>query len=101
MMAYIVAPIAYLCLIALLVAYSVWDGLVLLLFALRALIEVCVLVISVLLSSTDVSLRRMSNNADHTVWGVAKYEYRKMIGILRRDLWATLMTPKLVMELTR
>lgn len=41
-MAYIVAPIAYLCLIALLVAYSVWDGLVLLLFALRALIEVCV-----------------------------------------------------------
>ena len=99
-MAYIVAPIAYLCLIVLLVAYSVWDGLVLLLFALRALIEVCVLV-SVLLASTDVSLRRMSNNADHTVWGVAKYEYRKMIGILRRDLWATLMTPKLVMELTR
>lgn len=100
-MAYIVAPIAYLCLLALLVAYSMWDGLVLLLFALRALIEVCVLVVSVLLASTDVSLRRMSNNADPTVWGVAKYEYRKMIGILRRDLWATLMTPKLVMELTR
>ena len=100
-MAYIVAPIAYLCLIALLVAYSVWDGLVLLLFALRAPIEVCVLIVSVLLASTDVSLRRMSNNVDHTVWGVAKYEYRKLIGILRRDLWATLMTPKLIMELTR
>lgn len=100
-MAYIVAPIAYLCLLVLLVAYSVWDGLVLLLFSLRALIEVCVLVVSVLLASTDVSLRRMSNSADPTVWGVAKYEYRKMIGTLRRDLWATLMTPKLVMELTR
>lgn len=100
-MAYIVAPIAYLCLLVLLVAYSVWDGLVLLLFALRALIEVCVLVVSVLLASTDVSLRRMTNSADPTVWGVAKYEYRKMIGILRRDLWAILMTPKLVRELTR
>ena len=84
MMAYIVAPIAYLCLIALLVAYSVWDGLVLL-----------------LLASTDVSLRRMSNTSDPTVWGVAKYEYRKMVGILRRDLLYTLMTPKLIMELTR
>lgn len=101
MMAYIVAPIAYLCLIALLVAYSVWDGLVLLLFALRALIELCVLVVSVMLASTDVSLRRMSNTSDPTVWGVAKYEYRKMVGILRRDLLATLMTPKLFMELTR
>lgn len=100
-MAYIVASIAYLCLLALLVAYSVWDGLVLLLFALRALIEVCVLVVSVLLASTDVSLRRMANTSDPTVWGVAKYETRKMVSILRRDLLATLMTPKLVMELTR
>lgn len=100
-MAYIVAPIAYLCLIALLVAYSVWDGLVLLLFALRALIELCVLVVSVMLASTDVSLRRMSNATDPTVWGVAKHETGKMVGILRRDLLATLMTPKLVMELTR
>lgn len=100
-MVYIVSTIAYACLLFLLVAYAVWDGLVLLLFALRALIEVCVLVVSVLLAATDVSLRRMSNNADHTVWGVAKYEYRKMVGILRRDLLATLMTPKLVMELTR
>lgn len=100
-MSYIVAPIAYLCLLVLLVAYSVWDGLVLLLFALRALIEFCVLVVSVLLASTDVSLRRMSNSADPTVWGVAKHEVRYTFGILRRDLWATLMTPKLVMELTR
>lgn len=100
-MSYIVAPIAYLCLLVLLVAYSVWDGLVLLLFALRALIEFCVLVVSVLLASTDVSLRRMSNSADPTVWGVAKHEARYTFGILRRDLWATLMTPKLVMELTR
>lgn len=100
-MAYIVAPIAYLCLIALLVAYSVWDGLVLLLFALRALIELCVLVVSVMLASTDVSLRRMSNASDPTVWSVAKYEYRKMVATIRRDLWATLMTPKLISEMTR
>lgn len=100
-MVYIVSTIAYACLLFLLVAYFVWDGLVLLLFAIRALIEVCVLIVSVLLASTDVSLRRMSNNAYHTVWGVAKYEYRKLIGILRRDLWATIMTPKLIMELTR
>lgn len=100
-MTYLVSTIAYACLLFLLAAYAVWDGLVLLLFALRALIEVCVLVVSVLLASTDVSLRRMSNTSDPTVWGVAKYEYRKMVGILRRDLLATLMTPKLVMELTR
>lgn len=100
-MAYIVSTIAYACLLFLLVAYAVWDGLVLLLFALRALIELCVLVVSVMLASTDVSLRRMANTSDPTVWGVAKYEYRKMVSILRRDLWATLMTPKLVMELTR
>ncbi|MBF1762558.1 MAG: hypothetical protein HXP18_01290 [Veillonella sp.] len=101
MMAYIVSTIAYACLLFLLVAYAVWDGLVLLLFALRALIEVCVLVVSVLLASTDVSLRRMSNTSDPTVWGVAKYEYHKMVDILRRDLLATLMTPKLISEMTR
>ena len=84
-----------------LVAYSVWDGLVLLLFALRALIELCVLVVSVMLASTDVSLRRMSNASDPTVWSVAKYEYRKMVATIRRDLWATLMTPKLISEMTR
>lgn len=100
-MVYIVVPIAYLCLIALLVAYSVWDGLVLLLFALRAIIELFMVGVSVMLASTDVSLRRMSNTSDPTVWGVAKYEFRKMVGILRRDLRATLMTHKLVMELTR
>lgn len=100
-MAYIVSTIAYACLLFLLVAYAVWDGLVLLLFALRALIEVCVLVVSVLLASTDVSLRRMSNTSDPTVWGVAKYEYHKMVDILRRDLLATLMTPKLISEMTR
>lgn len=100
-MAYIVSTIAYACLLFLLVAYAVWDGLVLLLFALRALIEVCVLVVSVLLASTDVSLRRMANTSDPTVWGVAKYEYRKMVDTLRRDLWATLMTPKLINERAR
>ena len=100
-MAYIVAPIAYLCLIALLAAYAVWDALVVLLFVLRACIEVVVLLVSVLLASTDVSLRRMSNATDPTVWGVAKHETGKMVDTLRRDLWATLMTPKLISEMTR
>lgn len=100
-MSYIVSTIAYACLLFLLVAYAVWDGLVLLLFALRAIIELFMVGVSVMLASTDVSLRRMANTSDPTVWGVAKYEYRKMVDTLRRDLWATLMTPKLVMELTR
>lgn len=100
-MSYLVSFIAYACLLLLLVAYAVWDTLVVLLFALRACVELVGVVVSVLLASTDVSLRRMTNTSDPTVWGVAKYEYRKMIGILRRDLLATLMTPRLVMELTR
>lgn len=100
-MSYFVSCIAYACLLFLLVAYAVWDTLVVLLFALRACIEVVVLLVSILLASTDVSLRRMSNATDPTVWGVAKYETGKMVDTLRRDLWATLMTPKLVMELTR
>ena len=66
-----------------------------------ACIEVVVVLVSVLLASTDVSLRRMSNNYDHTVWGVAKYETRKAVATLRRDLYATLMTHKLISELTR
>lgn len=100
-MSYLVSFIAYACLLFLLVAYAVWDTLVVLLFALRALIELCVLVVSVLLASTDVSLRRMSNATDPTVWGVAKYETRKMVDTIRRDLYATLMTPKLISEMTR
>lgn len=97
----LVAYIAYACLLLLLVAYAVWDALVVLLFVLRACIEVVVLLVSILLASTDVSLRRMSNTTDPTVWGVAKYETRKMVDALRRDLWATLMTPKLISEMTR
>lgn len=97
----LVAYIAYACLLVLLVAYAVWDALVVLLFALRACIEVVVLLVSILLASTDVSLRRMSNTTDPTVWGVTKYATLKMVATLRRDLYATLMTPKLVMELTR
>ena len=38
MMVYIVSTISYTCLLFLLVAYFVWDGLVLLLFTIRALI---------------------------------------------------------------
>lgn len=100
-MSYLVSFIAYACLLVLLVAYAVWDALVVLLFVLRACIEVVVVLVSILLASTDVSLRRMSNTTDPTVWGVAKYETRKMVATLRRDLYATLMTPKLISEMTR
>lgn len=97
----LVAYIAYACLLLLLVAYAVWDALVVLLFVLRACIEVVVVLVSVLLALTDVSLRRMSNATDPTVWGVAKHETGKMVDTLRRDLWATLMTPKLISEMAR
>lgn len=97
----LVAYVAYACLLVLLVAYAVWDALVVLLFVLRACIEVVALLVSVLLASTDVSLRRMSNASDPTVWGVAKYETGEMVATLRRDLYATLMTPKLISEMTR
>lgn len=100
-MAYIVSTIAYACLLFLLVVYAVWDTLVVLLFILRACVELVCVGVSILLASTDVSLLRMSNASDPTVWGVAKYEYRKMVDTLRRDLWATLMTPKLISEMTR
>lgn len=100
-MSYIVAYIAYACLLVLLLLYAVWDALVVLLFALRSCIEVVVLLVSVLLSSTDASLRCMPNTTDATVWSVTKYEARKMVTTLRRDLWATLMTPKFIQEMTR
>ena len=100
-MSYLVSFIAYACLLFLLVAYAVWDTLVVLLFTLRACVELVGVAVSVLLASTDVSLRRMSNATDPTVWGVAKHETGKMVDTLRRDLWATLMTPKLISEMTR
>lgn len=97
----LVAYVAYACLLVLLAAYAVWDTLVVLLFILRACVELVGVGVSVLLASTDVSLRRMSNTTDPTVWGVAKHETGKMVDTLRRDLWATLMTPKLISEMTR
>ena len=100
-MSYLVSTIAYACLLFLLVAYAAWDTLVVLLFVLRACVELVGVVVSVLLASTDVSLRRMSNATDPTVWGVAKHETGKMVDTLRRDLWATLMTPKLISEMAR
>lgn len=100
-MTYLISFIAYACLLFLLVAYAMWDTLVVLLFVLRACIELVGVVVSVLLASTDVSLRRMSNATNPTVWGVAKCETSKMVDTLRRDLWTTLMTPKLISEMTR
>lgn len=100
-MTYVVSMVAGLWLCVLLVLYALWDTLVVLLFSIRAVIELATLVVTILLAASSASVRQLSNSPDKTVWGVAKYEYRKMIGILHRDLWATLMTPKLVMELTR
>lgn len=98
-MMYLVSMIAGVWMCVLLVLYSLWDTLVVLLFGIRAVIELATLVVAVLLAATDVSLRQLSNNHDTTLWGVAKYEYRKLIGILRRDLWDTLMTPRLLQEI--
>lgn len=98
-MMYLVSMIAGVWMCVLLVLYSLWDTLVVLLFGIRAVIELATLVVAILLAATDVSLRQLSNNHDTTLWGVAKYEYRKLIGILRRDLWDTLMTPRLLQEI--
>lgn len=98
-MMYLVSMTAGMWMCVLLVLYSLWDTLVVLLFGIRAVIELATLVVAILLAATDVSLRQLSNNHDTTLWGVAKYEYRKLIGILRRDLWATLMTPRLLQEI--
>lgn len=100
-MMYLVSMIAGVWMCVLLVLYSLWDTLVVLLFGIRAVIELATLVVAVLLAATDVSLRQLSNNHDTTVWGVAKYEFRKTGIMFKRDLLAILMTPRLVMELTR
>lgn len=98
-MAYLVSMLASVWLCVLLVLYALWDTLVVLLFSIRAVIELATLVVTILLATTDVSLRRMSNTSDPTVWGVAKYEFRKAGFMFRRDLLATLMTPRLLQEI--
>lgn len=98
-MAYIVSMIAGMWICVLLVLYSLWDTLVVLLFGIRAIIELATLVVAILLAATDVSLRQLSNNHDTTLWGVAKYEFRKTGILFKRDLLATLMTPRLLQEI--
>ena len=98
-MMYLVSMIAGVWICVLLVLYSLWDTLVVLLFGIRAVIELATLVVAVLLAATDVSLRQLSNNHDTTVWGVAKYEFRKTGIMFKRDLLATLMTPRLLQEI--
>lgn len=98
-MMYLVSMIAGVWICVLLVLYSLWDTLVVLLFGIRAIIELATLVVSILLAATDVSLRQLSNNHDTTLWGVAKWEFRKTVIRFKRDLLATLMTPKLLQEI--
>lgn len=98
-MMYLVSMIAGVWLCVLLVLYSLWDTLVVLLFGIRAVIELATLVVSILLAATDVSLRQLSNNHDTTLWGVAKYEFRKTGILFKRDLLATLMTPRRLQEI--
>lgn len=98
-MMYLVSMIAGAWLCVLLVLYSLWDTLVVLLFGIRAVIELATLVVAILLAATDVSLRQLPNNHDTTVWGVAKWEFRKTGILFKRDLLATLMTPRLLQEL--
>lgn len=96
---YLVSMIAGAWMCVRLVLYSLWDTLVVLLFGIRAIIELATLVVAILLAATDVSLRQLSNNHDTTVWGVAKYEFRKTSIMFKRDLLATLMTPRLLQEI--
>jgi hypothetical protein len=98
-MMYLVSMIAGGWMCVLLVLYSLWDTLVVLLFGIRAVIELATLVVAILLAATDVSLRQLSNNHDTTLWGVAKWEFRKTGILLKRDLLATLMTPRLLQEI--
>lgn len=98
-MMYLVSMIAGVWMCVLLVLYSLWDTLVVLLFGIRAVIELATLVVAVLLAAADVSLRQLSNNHDTTVWGVAKYEFRKTGIMFKCDLLATLMTPRLLQEI--
>lgn len=81
--------------------YALWDVAVVLLFIPRAVLELGTLFFALLLAAADKSFRSLSDSADPTVWGVAKHETRVVIGFLRRDLLATLMTPKLLRELSR
>lgn len=80
--------------------YALWDVAVVLLFIPRAVFELGMLFFALLLAA-DKSFRSLSDSADPTVWGVTKHETRVVIGFLRRDLLATLMTPKLLRELSR
>lgn len=98
-MMHLVSMIAGVWMCVLLVLYSLWDTLVVLLFGICAVIELATLVVAVLLAATDVSLRQLSNNHDTTVWGVAKYEFRETGIMFKRDLLATLMTPRLLQEI--
>ena len=81
--------------------YTLWDVAVVLLFIPRAVFELGMLFFALLLAAANKSFLSLSDSADPTVWGVAKHETRVVIGFLRRDLLATLMTPKLLRELSR
>ena len=98
-MTYLVSMIAGVWICVLLVLYSLWDTLVVLLFGIRAVIELATLVVAILLAATDVSLRQLSNNHDTTLWGVAKWEFRKTGIRFKRDLLATLMTHRFLQEI--
>lgn len=98
-MTYVVSMVAGLWLCVLLVLYALWDTLVVLLFSIRAGIELATLVVTILLAASSASVRHLSNSPDTTVCGVAKYEFRKAGFIFQRDLLATLMTPRLLQEI--
>ena len=98
-MAYIVSMIAGVWICALLVLYALWDLLAVLLFSIRAVIELATLVVTILLATPDAALRQLSNSPDKSVWGVAKYEFHKACFTFQRDLLDTLMTPRLLQEI--
>lgn len=99
MMAYLVSMIAGVWLCVLLVLYVLWDTLVVLLFSIRAVIELATLAVTILLAMSSASVRQLSNSPDKAVRGVAKYEFRKAGFKFQRDLLDTLMTPRLLCEI--
>lgn len=98
-MTYVVSMVAGLWLCVLLVLCTLWDTLVVLLFSIRAVIELATLVVTILLAASSASVRQLLNSPDKTVWGVAKYEFRKVGFKFQRDLLDTLITPRLLQEI--
>lgn len=98
-MAFISTMVTLVCLCIGVVFYTLWDIAVVLLFIPRFVFELVMLFIALLIAAADRSFLCSSDSADHTLMGVAKFESRHTLGILRRDLIATLTIHRYFKEL--